>query len=482
MRSKTSKVLHRICGRSMIGHVIEASRALQPDHLVAVLGHQREQVEPHVLAQAPDALVAVQATQDGTGHAVRVAVEALGDRLGEGPGTPRGTVVVMFGDTPLLSAETVSSLVADHHGSGRALTILTATPADPFGYGRIVRDDAGEVAQIVEQKDATPEQETIAEINSGIFAFDSEFLREAVLRIDNDNAKGEYYLTDVVSIARAQGREVGAFNIADAVQTEGVNDRAQLAALGAEMNRRILTRWMQEGVTVVDPASTWVDVTVDLGSDVTLLPGVQLHGETRVGEDAVVGPDTTLTDVVVGEGAMVVRSHATGAVIGAGASVGPFAYLRPGTVLAERGKIGTFVETKKARIAEGAKVPHLTYVGDADVGEGANIGAGTIFANYDGQAKHHTTVGAHAKTGANNTFVAPVRIGEGAVTGGGTVVRRDVPPGALAVSTGAQRHVEGWVQRRRPGTPAAAAADEALRDDPASQDGDAQVAPDIVPE
>ncbi len=474
MRSKKMKVLHEMCGRSLIGHVIAASQALRPDHLVAVVGHQREQVEPHVLGHAPEALVAVQETQDGTGHAVRVAVDALRERAG----TTDGTVVVMFGDTPLLEGDTVAGLVADHTGSGRALTILTAEVEDPFGYGRIVRDDGGNVAAIVEEKDATPDQAAIREINSGIFAFDGAFLADAVTRIGNDNAKGEYYLTDVVGLARDAGRQVGAYTVEDVVQTEGVNDRAQLAALAAEMNRRVLTRWMKDGVTVVDPASTWVDVTVELAADVTLLPGVQLYGDTRVAEDAVVGPDSTLTDVEVGEGASVVRCHGSGAVVGAGATVGPFSYLRPGTVLGARGKIGGFVETKNAQIRAGAKVPHLSYVGDAEVGEGANIGAGTIFANYDGVEKHRTSVGRHAKTGSNNTFVAPVRIGDGAVTGGGTVVRRDVPPGALAVSTGPQRHIEGWVLRKRPGTPAAEAAGTALDEGAPSHTDPSRVASD----
>ncbi|HEX6486139.1 MAG TPA: bifunctional UDP-N-acetylglucosamine diphosphorylase/glucosamine-1-phosphate N-acetyltransferase GlmU, partial [Nocardioidaceae bacterium] len=353
---------------------------------------------------------------------------------------------------------------------------------EPFGYGRIIRDAEGGVSAIVEEKDASPEQAAINEINSGIFAFDGAFLADAVTRITNDNAKGEYYLTDVVAIAREQGRTVGAYTIDDVMQTEGVNDRAQLAGLAAEMNRRVLTRWMRDGVTVVDPSSTWVDVTVELAPDVTLLPGVQLHGSTRVGEDAVVGPDTTLTDVTVGEGATVVRSHGSGADIGPGATVGPFSYLRPGTVLGSKGKIGTFVETKNAEIGDGAKVPHLSYVGDAQIGEGTNIGAGTIFANYDGVHKHRTTVGRHARTGSNNTFIAPVSIGDGAVTGGGTVVRRDVPPGALAVSTGPQRHIEEWVLRKRPGTEAAKAAESALAEGATPHKDDSQVAPEVSPE
>jgi bifunctional UDP-N-acetylglucosamine pyrophosphorylase/glucosamine-1-phosphate N-acetyltransferase len=454
MKSKTMKVLHPICGRSMIGHVLAAACAVDPQRVVAVVGHGREDVGPHILDQVPDALLAVQETQEGTGHAVRVAVDAL--RTADAP--LAGTVVVMTGDTPLLQGATLAALVADHDASGRAVTVLTGEVDEPFGYGRVVREADGAVSAIVEEKDADAVQAAIREINSGIYAFDGEFLAEALGRITNDNAKGEYYLTDVVAIARSTGASVGAHRTADVVQTEGANDRAQLAVLAAHLNRRTLEHWMREGVTVVDPASTWVDVTVTLEPDVTLLPNVQLLGATAVAEDAVVGPDTTLRDVEVGRGATVVRTHGELAVIGAGADVGPFSYLRPGAQIGERGKVGAFVEVKNSTIGDGAKVPHLSYVGDAEIGEGTNIGAGTIFANYDGVRKHRTTVGRHARTGSNNTFVAPVTIGDGAVTGGGTVVREDVPPGALAVSSPKQRTIEGWVERRRPGTPAAQAA------------------------
>jgi len=480
MRSKTMKVLHPVCGRSMIGHVLTAALHVEPEHLVAVVGHGREQVGPHILEQVPDALLAVQETQDGTGHAVRVAI----DTLRAAAGTTEGVVVVMSGDTPLMRGETLSDLVGDHAQAGRAVTVLTAEVPEPSGYGRVLRDGTGAVTAIVEEKDATPEQAAVREINSSIYAFDGSFLADAVARISNDNAKGEYYLTDVVSIAHGDGHAVGAFRVDDVVQTEGANDRAQLAGLAAELNRRILDRWMRDGVTVVDPTTTWVDSDVTLEADVTLLPGVQLLGTTVVAEDAVIGPDCTLKDVEVGRGAHVVRSHGELAVIGAGASVGPFSYLRPGTELGAGGKIGGFVETKNARIGDGAKVPHLSYIGDAEIGEGTNIGAGTIVANYDGQAKHRTTVGRHARTGSNNTFVAPVEIGDGAATGGGTVVREDVPPGALAVSAGPQRVIEGWTERRRPGTAmaeAARAAREDGRDDSShtepselAHDGDAE--------
>ena len=450
MKSKTMKVLHPIGGRSMIGHVLHAVQAVEPTSVVAVVGHQREQVGPHITELVPSAVLAVQETQDGTGHAVRVAMEACG--------TTTGTVIVAAGDTPLLEGESLRAFAEEHHAAQRAVSILSGRLADPFGYGRIVRNHEGDVEAIVEEKDATPEQREIDEISSGILAFDAEFLVSALGRITNDNAKGEYYLTDAVGLAREDGLTVGAHLIDDVAQTAGANDRAQLAELGRELNRRIVTRWMKDGVTVMDPATTWIEADVVLEPDATILPGTQLLGATVVHEDAVVGPDTTLKDCEVGAGARVVRTHGELAVIGDQASVGPFAYLRPGTQLGVKGKIGTFVETKNSTIGDGAKVPHLSYVGDAEIGEGTNIGAGTIFANYDGVAKHRTVVGRHAKTGSNNTFVAPVEIGDGAGTAGGTVVRRNVPAGALAVSSAPQRNLEGWSESKRSGTAQAEAA------------------------
>ena len=453
MKSKTMKVLHPVCGRSMVGHVLRAVQEVQPQRIVAVVGHQREQVGPHIQELVPDAVLAVQETQDGTGHAVRIAVDAA-----TAGGPLEGTVIVAYGDTPLLRGESLAAFAAEHEAAQRAVSILTGVVAKPFGYGRILRNAEGDVEGIVEEKDATPQQREISEINSGILAFDAGFLAEALPKIGNDNAKGEYYLTDAVRLARDAGLTVGAHVLDDVMQTEGANDRVQLAALGRELNRRIVTRWMQEGVTVMDPATTWIESDVVLAQDVTILPGTQLLGATMVAEDAVIGPDTTLKDCEVGAGARVVRAHGELAVVGERATVGPFSYLRPGTRLGVAGKIGAFVETKNAAIGDGAKVPHLSYVGDAEIGEGTNIGAGTIFANYDGVAKHRTTVGRHARTGSNNTFVAPVTIGDGAGTAGGTVVRRDVPAGALAVSSAPQRNLEGWAEAKRPGTAQAEAA------------------------
>jgi bifunctional UDP-N-acetylglucosamine pyrophosphorylase / glucosamine-1-phosphate N-acetyltransferase len=434
MKSKTAKVLHQIGGRTMVGHVLAAVQALEPARVVAVVGHQRDQVGPHIQALLPDVVLAVQEDQQGTGHAVRIAVQAAG--------TTSGTVLVANGDTPLLRGESLRAFAEEHEAAQCAVSVLSGIVDDPFGYGRIVRNEEGDVEAIVEERDATLDQRDIQEISSGILAFDAEFLTDALPRIGNDNAKGEYYLTDTVGLARDAGLNVGAFPLNDWMQTQGANDRVQLAELGRELNRRIVERWMRDGVTVMDPLSTWIDADVTLAPDVVLLPGTHLLGATVVGEDSVIGPDTSLKDCEIGAGARVTRAHGELAVVGAGADVGPFAYLRPGTELGSGGKIGTFVETKNAHIGAGAKVPHLSYVGDATIGEGSNIGAGTIFANYDGTTKHHTTIGKGAKTGANNTFVAPVTIGDGAITGGGAVVRRDVPPGNLAVSGGPQRNLD----------------------------------------
>lgn len=450
MKSKTMKVLHPVGGRSMVGHVLRTLRALEPARIVAVVGTQREQVSAHINEVDAEVSLAVQETQDGTGHAVRVAMEAIGE--------VSGTVLVAYGDTPLLRPESLRSFLDQHAASGHAMSVLSAVMDDPTGYGRVVRDGDGAVDRIVEQKDGSDDELAVREVNSGIAAYDASFLAGVLPRIGNDNASGEYYLTDAVGLARADGLQVGAFPIADVTETDGANDRRQLADLARKLNDRTLARWMAAGVTVVDPSTTWVDVDVEIARDVTLLPGTQLLGTTTVAEDAVVGPDSTLKDCEVGEGAQVVRTHAELAVIGPEATVGPFSYLRPGARLARGAKAGAFVEIKNSELGEGAKVPHLSYVGDATIGEGTNIGAGTIFANYDGVAKHRTVIGSHCRTASNNTFVAPVTIGDGAATGAGSVIRRDVPPGALAVTSGPQRHIDGWVFRKRAGSKAAEAA------------------------
>ena len=451
MKSAKAKVLHEIGGRSMIAHALAAVTGSGATRVVAVVGHDREQVTRHIESLGADVVIAVQDNQNGTGHAVQVALDAL-------DGQPYGTVLVTYGDVPLLTATTLKAFLAEHVAAQRAVTILTAELDDPTGYGRIIRDPGGSVTAIREHKDASADELAINEVNSGILALDADFITRALAHLGADNSQGEVYLTDVVGIAAAAGRPVGAHVLEDIWQTEGVNDRAQLARLGCELNRRINAQWMREGVTIIDPATTWIDSAVTIGVDTTILPGTQLLGATTIGAGAIVGPDTTLRNVEVGVGASVVRTHGSDAVIGPRATVGPFAYLRPGTDLGAAGKIGTFVETKNAHLGEGAKVPHLSYVGDADIGAGSNIGAGTIVANYDGVKKHRTKVGKDARTGANNVFIAPVEIGDGAYTAGLTAIRNDVPPGAMAVGDTTQRNIEGWVQAKRPDTPAAEAA------------------------
>ncbi|SEC63302.1 UDP-N-acetylglucosamine pyrophosphorylase /glucosamine-1-phosphate N-acetyltransferase [Streptomyces sp. KS_5] len=457
MKSATPKVLHEICGRSLVGHVLAAARELDPENLVVVVGHAREQVVAHLGEIDPGVRTAVQAEQNGTGHAVRMALEELG-------GGVDGTVVVVCGDTPLLTGETLTALAATHSGDGNAVTVLTAEVPDATGYGRIVRDGAsGAVTAIVEHKDATESQRAIREINSGVFAFDGQLLADALGKVRTDNSQGEEYLTDVLGILREAGHRVGASVAADHREIAGINNRVQLSEARRILNDRLLTAAMLSGVTVIDPATTWVDVTVTFEQDVTVQPGTQLQGDTHLGEGADVGPNTRLKDTRVGAGARVDNTVSNGAVVGAHASVGPYAYLRPGTRLGAKGKIGTYVETKNASIGEGTKIPHLSYVGDATIGEQTNIGAASVFVNYDGKDKHHTTVGSHCRTGSDNMFVAPVTIGDGAYTAAGSVITKDVPPGSLAVARGQQRNIEGWVARKRPGSAAAKAAETASR-------------------
>jgi bifunctional UDP-N-acetylglucosamine pyrophosphorylase/glucosamine-1-phosphate N-acetyltransferase len=458
MRSDTPKVLHTLGGRSMLSHSLHAITKVAPQHLVVVLGHDHQRIAP-LVAELAAALgrtidVALQDRPRGTGDAVRCGLSALPDDY-------TGIVVVTAGDTPLLDADTLADLIAAHAGVSAAVTVLTTTLSDPHGYGRILRTQDNEVMAIVEHADATPSQREIREVNTGVYAFDVAALRSALSRLSANNAQQELYLTDVLAIVRGDGRTVQARHVDDSALVAGVNNRVQLAELGAELNRRVVAAHQMAGVTIVDPATTWIDVDVTIGRDTVIHPGTQLHGRTRVGSRCVVGPDTTLADVSVGDDASVVRTHGSSSSIGAGATVGPFAYLRPGTVLGADGKLGAFVETKNSVIGAGTKVPHLTYVGDADIGEHSNIGASSVFVNYDVETKRRTTIGSHVRTGSDTMFVAPVTVGDGAYTGAGTVVRDNVPPGALAVSAGPQRNIEGWVQRKRPGSAPAQAAEAA---------------------
>ena len=462
MRSSLAKVLHEANGRSMLGHVLEATRPLAAASTCVVVGHQRELVQAHLEAGYPAVRTAVQDEQHGTGHAVRVALEQLD---ADGLDVHAGTVMVLTGDTPLLTSATLDALHRAHVDAGAAATVLTAIVDDATGYGRILRGEDGAVLGIVEHKDATDDQRAIREFNSGIYVFDLGLLRGALTRLTTDNAQGEEYLTDVLAILRADGHRVAASIAGDADEVMGVNDRVQLSLASRLLRDRINEQHMRAGVTIIDPTTTWIEDGVSIGRDVVIEPNTFLRGATRIDEGAVVGPDTMLRDCTVLAGASVVKSHATGAVVGARATVGPYTYLRPGTVLGERAKAGAYVEMKAAVVGNGSKVPHLSYVGDAEIGDDTNIGAATIFANYDGVAKHRTIVGSGVRIGSDTVIVAPAIIGDGAYTGAGSVVTGSVPAGSLAVARAAMRIIDRWVLRRREGTSSARLAQAALERD-----------------
>ncbi len=444
MKSATPKVLHPLLGRTLLGHVLAAAEAARAQQTIVVVGHKADQVTAHLAEIAPAAEPVRQAQQNGTGHAVRIALDAARDAA--------GTVVVLNGDVPLLRPETVEALVAAHEQAGTSATVLAAEVADPTGLGRIVRDAAGNLERIVEDRDAGAAERALREINAGIYAFDAVRLREALSKLSTENDQGEEYLTDVFGLLAAVGHAVGVFVAPDAEETLGCNDRAELAGLRARLRDRVNTAWMRSGVSILDPATTWVDVTVTLAPDAVLDQNTQLRGTTSVAAGAVIGPDSTLIDTTVGEAATVLRAHTVGAEIGPSATVGPYSYLRPGTRLGGKGKIGGFVETKNADIGEGAKVPHLSYVGDATIGRKANIGAGTIVANYDGLTKSHTTIGEAAFVGSDTVLIAPTEVGPGAYVAAGSQISTPVPAGALGVTRAQQRNVEGWTARKRPGT------------------------------
>lgn len=454
MKSSVPKVLHPLLGRSLVGHVLAAAEPLAAARVIAVIGHGADQVSAHLSVIAPAVTTVLQGQQLGTGHAVRIAL----------PDDATGTVVVLNADVPLLSAATLEALVEEHEKAGAAATVLAAEVRTPTGLGRIVRGADGFLQRIVEERDATQEQRAIKEINAGIYAFDAALLRRALGGLTTHNDQGEEYLTDVFGALVSAGKPVGVHVSTDPDDTLGCNDRAELAQLRTLMRDRVNLRLMREGVTIIDPQTTWIDVSVSVGRDAVIEPHTQLKGATEIGEQAVIGPEVTLIDTVVGAKAKVIRAHAELAEIGPEVSVGPYAYLRPGTTLGRKSKVGTFVELKNTSLGEGTKVPHLSYVGDATVGDHSNIGAGNLTANYNGTTKSRTTIGSHVKTSCDTTFVAPVTIGDGAYTAAGSVISKDVPPGALAVARAHQRNIEGWVARARAGTASAEAAEKAAQE------------------
>ncbi|MGH2863032.1 MAG: bifunctional UDP-N-acetylglucosamine diphosphorylase/glucosamine-1-phosphate N-acetyltransferase GlmU [Solirubrobacteraceae bacterium] len=439
MRSQTPKLLHPLCGRPMIGWVVAAAKRAAASRIV-VVDAPGEPLRP-VLDE--DVLSVVQEQALGTADALRAA---------QGHIDPEACVIVLNGDVPLISPKTVAALAQTQQDTGAAATILTARFDDPTGYGRVVRARDGTVERVVETKqpqDASPEELDIKEINSGVYAFAGAALVPALARVGNGNAQGEYYLPDVLPLLRRQGHLVTALELDDVDETLGVNDRVQLAAACAIAQRRINDELMRGGATLIDPDHTVIDFGVTLAPDTLIQPGCSLHGATSVGEGSVIGPHTTLTDVSVGAHASVIHSYATGAEIGDRVSVGPFAYLRPGAVLREGSKAGTFVEIKNSDVGARSKVPHLSYIGDATIGEDTNLGASTITANYDGYSKYRTTIGSHVHTGVHTSLVAPVELGDDSTAGAGSVITKDVPEGALGIARERQRNIESYADRVR---------------------------------
>jgi bifunctional UDP-N-acetylglucosamine pyrophosphorylase / glucosamine-1-phosphate N-acetyltransferase len=440
MKSAVPKVLHPLCGRPLIAWPVAAAQEAGAARVI-VVDNPKRRLEEHL----PEGVeIAIQQEPNGTGDAVAAAAAQI---------DPTATVVVINGDVALLTAEAIEKLVTAHEAAGAAATMATMELDEPGAYGRVIRDSDGSVLRVAEAKagsgDATPEELEIREVNTGVYAFDGGALIAALTALDSDNAQGELYLPDVLPAMRTAGRTVGAHPIGDPDLTHGVDDRVDLAYATKIAQRRIHEHHMLSGVTIVDPPSTRIDAGVAIGRDTVIEPFAQLHGETQIGHDVLIGAHSTLIDATVGDNATIRHSYLTGARVDEHATVGPFAYLRPDAHLHPKAKAGTFVEIKNSEIGPGAKVPHLSYIGDADIGEGTNIGAGNITANYDGKNKHRTTIGANVRSSVHTAYVAPVTVGDEAYTAAGTVVTDDVPPKALGISRGRQKNIEGYADRKK---------------------------------
>ena len=447
MNSSTPKVLHPICGMPILGHVLETVEELKPAQIIAVVGHGKERVTKYLNADFKKVKTVIQKQQKGTGHAVQTALAEMKNF--------KGLVLITAGDTPLLTSDSISRLVSAAKESKAA--VLTADLPDPTGYGRIIRL-ASMVDRIVEQSDASSEELEITEINTGVYVFDVEILKKAITQIKANNKQGEIYLTDVIAVINNMGESVTAVMCEDYLEALGINDRSQLAMSQQILQQTINEYWMSQGVSMRNPDSVVIDVNVTLGQDVFLDNNTHLLGNTVVGSNSVIGPDSMLKDCVVGTNSHVLRTTANEANIGNNCEIGPYTYLRPGTVLKDGVKAGAYVEIKNSTVGQGSKVPHLSYVGDATIGIETNIGAATVFVNYDGVEKHKTVVGDHVKIGSDTMLVAPVKIGDGAYTAAGSVITENVPAGALGVERTKQRNIEGWVARKRGKTKSASAA------------------------
>lgn len=444
MKSDLVKVMHELGGYPMIEYPVSAAREAGASRMVIVTGHQSDKVRQYFSGRE-DIAFAIQEEQLGTGHAAACAASAL---AGFG-----GSVLILCGDVPLLRAETLREMMAAHEKSGATLTVLTARFDNPYGYGRVVKKEDGSVLRIVEEKDADDKEREITEINSGIYCVESKFLFDALARLGNDNAQGEYYLTDIVRMAAGAGLVCRAYSVGDALEVMGVNDRVQLAAAGAAVRSRVNETLMYSGVTIIDPPNTYIDKGVRIGADTIVHPNVHIKGDTEVGMNCVIEPSAVISGCRIGNGVTVkAGSVMTDAVLHDEVSVGPMAHLRPGTELMRHVKIGNFVETKKAVIGEESKASHLTYLGDATVGRGVNIGCGTITCNYDGVRKHRTVIEDDVFVGSDVQFVAPVTVGRNSLVAAGTTVTKDVPPDSLAIARTPQVNKEGWVKERAQGT------------------------------
>lgn len=438
MRSNKPKVLHTLAGKTFLNRVMDSVSTLDPDTLAVVVHYQADRVTEAARSYNERVTIVNQDDIPGTGRAVQCAMAQLTQQ-----GELEGSVLIAASDMPLLDSDTLSQLLAFHEQSGNGATVLTTVLDDPTGYGRIIRDSEGNVLRIVEQKDANSSELAVHEVNTSVYVFDAAVLSKAIADLKSDNAQGEFYLTDALETAKQDGA-VGAFAAPDPLSVEGVNDRVQLAALAKAHNIRVCEQWMRAGVEILDPQTTWIEDDVEIGRDAVILPGSFLQGHTVIGENAVVGPYTTLIDAVVDDEAVVERSRVQESHIGRGTNIGPWTYLRPGNEFGEGAKAGAFVEMKKAHIGNGTKVPHLSYVGDAELGDHTNIGGGTITANYDGVHKNRTKIGAGCHVGAGNLFVAPVEVGDNVTTGAGSVVRHEVPSDSMVYSENTQHNVEGW--------------------------------------
>ncbi|MGH2748439.1 MAG: bifunctional UDP-N-acetylglucosamine diphosphorylase/glucosamine-1-phosphate N-acetyltransferase GlmU [Actinomycetota bacterium] len=431
MKSDLPKVLHRAAGRPLLLHVLAAVAPLEPARTIVVVSFRGDDIETVVTdgGLGDGVSYVLQDPPRGTGDATRVALEALSERSGR--------ILIVPGDTPLIESATLDALLAVHEAAGTAAAILTARVTDPTGYGRIIRDDSGEVERIVEDEDTTFEEHAVDEVNAGAYVFDIEKLAQVIEKVDAENAQGEYYLTDVVALLRSEGERVAAYRTHQ-LEIQGVNSRAQLARAAGLLRRKVCERWMDLGVTIVDPSTTYIDASVDIDKDAVIHPFTFLEGKTAIGERAEIGPQVRVVDSSIGADATVTFAVVVGSNVGPRASVGPFASLRPGTRLEKGAKLGTFVEAKQTTVGEDSKANHLAYLGDAQIGKGVNVGAGTITCNWDGQEKHQTTIDDDAYIGSDTMLVAPVRIGKRAATGAGSVVKGDVPDDALAVGVPAR--------------------------------------------